>query len=58
MRVTLLDITTEVFFWVYYLLAIHATLVPLLFKQNFYIQKKQQKQKQKKTTTISTFTVM
>ena len=27
-------------FWVHYLLAIHATLVPLLFKQNFYIQKK------------------
>ena len=31
-----------VFIWVHYLLAIHATLVPLLLKQNFYIQKKMQ----------------
>ena len=29
----------------HYLLAIHATLVPLLLKQNFYIQKKKKKKK-------------
>ena len=42
--------------WVHYLLAIDATLVPVLLQQNFYIQKK--KTKKKTTSPLQILDVM